>query len=308
MKKFVKVLKFLWAILFYGGLTAYIALLGISQYDIYNIVSRVETQQHELYDNQASQYDEIMAYIELNNLILATQDQILSKTVFEIVGTLLENDKQQVKLSKSILGIVEDRTDKVPYDYLTDRTVIIFQEIPNTERGYLGTGVIVKITADFTYILTNKHMVQGCNEYLNCYTLDSEGKRSIEVVKKSSFEYDIALVKVTGKLLGKKAIEKIVSPKIQERVYMVGHNLGRLYIYAEGYIAGYDTELNKSLVVGISSGPGNSGSGIINSKGELVGLLWGGRLVSSFPYRSLDTSSALCVDGKILKLFLKDIL
>lgn len=277
------------------------------QYEIYEEVKRIESQQHELYELQVGQYIYLMNHIELNKAVLELGQQFLEKSLSELREVAITNDEKQLEVNKLIYEELKNRTDKVPYEQLKDQTVVLFQKIPYTNMGYLGTGVVVKITEDFTYILTNKHVVDRCDSN-ECITLDENYEKEIEVIKESSFEYDLALVRVAGKLLGKKSISKISVPQIQERVYMVGHNLGRRYLYAEGYIAGYDEKLGRSLVVGIPAGPGNSGSGIINAKGELVGLLYGGKLINHFPYKTYDTAQALCVDGRILKVFLKDIL
>ena len=331
MKKFLeKLLNFL----LYGVYGVILFAFAYTHTQNYLRIQEIEAQQNELYFAQANYFYNIMEVMKLLQETSEQGDQILLTLLNDLedfckrnhdslVDVINENNKKIEEHHNSLVNTVntnatrtdenfklfsdtlDERTKRVDYKYLKERTVIINQKFPHSDRVYLGTGVIVKIDEDYTYILTNKHVISECDQGWECVTFDDTQERPIEIVKKSAFEFDMAVVKVEGKLKGKKAFEVISAPVIQERVYMVGHNLGRLYLYAQGYVAGHDNQLQKSLVVGIPSGPGNSGSGVVNSKGELIGLVWGGRLIPHFPFETFDTASALCVDGKVIKLFLE---
>lgn len=193
------------------------------------------------------------------------------------------------------------------YQYLKNVTVfIVNREVGNDDKAWLGTGVVVKVAENATYILTNRHV---CNDDLThqCIIYEKDAAYLATVVKVSKSEFDMALLKVDTAIPNKEAVKGIATASIQEPVYMVGHNQARPFVYAEGVIAGYDFQNNKSLLVDISAAPGNSGSGIINKKGELVGLLWGGTITGEEPYMAPDLTHALCVDGRVLKLFLLEL-
>ncbi len=199
---------------------------------------------------------------------------------------------------------LKDSLAKPTYEFLKSVTVfIVKQNTSDKEKAWLGTGVIVKITNDATYILTNRHVCDGELGY-QCTVYEGKSTYRATAIKVSQTDFDMALLKVDTVIPKKQAVNGITVASIQEPVYMVGNNQGRPFIYAEGVVAGYDIENNKSLLVDISAAPGNSGSGIINKKGELVGLLWGGTVTGEPPFMAPDFTHALCVDGRVLKLFL----
>ena len=202
---------------------------------------------------------------------------------------------------------LKDSLAKPTYEYLKSVTVfIVKQDTSDKDKAWLGTGVIVKITDDATYILTNRHVCDGNLGY-QCTIHEGKSSYRASAIKVSNTDFDMSLLKVDTAIPNKQSVNGIAVASIQESVYMVGNNQGRPFIYAEGVIAGYDVENNKSLLVDISAAPGNSGSGIINKKGELVGLLWGGTVTGEAPYMAPDFTHALCVDGRVLKLFLAGI-
>lgn len=213
-----------------------------------------------------------------------------------IYNRVTEEHEDQQKLKDSLA--------KPTYEYLKSVTVfIVKQDTSDKEKAWLGTGVIVKITKDATYILTNRHVCDGELGY-QCTVHEGKSSYRATAIKVSQTDFDMALLKVDTIIPKKQAINGIAVASVQEQVYMVGHNQGRPFIYAEGVVAGYDVENDKSLLVDISAAPGNSGSGIINKKGELVGLLWGGTVTGEPPFMAPDFTHGLCVDGRVLKLFL----
>lgn len=204
------------------------------------------------------------------------------------------NDNQ-IKLQ----NIVIDITAKPTFKYLRSVTVYI-EAIEKTELDLLieqghqvlgkereldhikpqwsGTGVVVKVDKEFTYILTNHHVAGG----ENCYFEDGSQKSllmisdlhknrlSAEIVALHPVE-DLALLKVKGTILGKTSIVGINTPTITEPAYTVGQSLGRPYLYGEGVFAG--TEMEHDLYQ-LPVLPGCSGSGVFNKRGELTGLIY----------------------------------
>ena len=173
--------------------------------------------------------------------------------------------------------------------------------------GWMGTGVVIKITKDATYVVTNNHICTWDADHI-CYVEDSETKTEypISLVKSNHFGRDIQIVKFDGVIPGKQAVKGVANASIQDSVYMVGHNNGNLFIYGEGIVAGWDDE--KNLEVQISSTHGNSGSGIINKDGYLVGLIFAGQILHDFPYTIGDSSKAICVNSEVVRLMVAGII
>lgn len=221
--------------------------------------------------------------------------------------SIKRHDEIEKKYAKE-LKIVQKRMNeqikkenkKLSYEYLKKVSVrIAGKKNPTDIMGWLGTGIIVKITEDFTYILTNKHVAPiGANIYVH----ENNTYYNVEVLKNSAFQ-DLSIVRFNGKLSGKKVIRGFANHKIQEKIYSVGMYLTNYYIYTEGTVAGISND--KKLLVNLPSAPGCSGSGIFNSKGEVVGLLYAGYVIGIF---SPDTSKALCVPSSAIKVFLRELL
>ena len=177
---------------------------------------------------------------------------------------------------------------------------------PIGEKGMCwgGTGVVIKITDTETYILTNNH-VSGEGQ-INVKLVIENGKELVpaEVVKHHPY-VDAAVLKIQGKLTDKTAIKKITTAYIQDPVYVVGNPLSVRNIYTEGIIAGYE---GVSILVQMPCIYGNSGSGVYNSKGELVGLVYALEVYPGFlGMPTARITHSLIVDGVSIKLFLQDL-
>jgi serine protease Do len=194
---------------------------------------------------------------------------------------------------------------KPTYDYLKSVTVFIHAINFEDNVAWSGTGVIVKTFANGMYILTNNHVSDGCEDKTNCTVIDNEKSYKISVIKRSE-EFDMALVKIDDVIDGKQAVRGLSVAKEQDRVYVVGHHLGRPFFYSEGTFSGYDDIFNAS-VVGLPIGPGNSGSGVIDKNGNLVSLVYAVNVVGYNFSRFFDMTHGLCVDGQYIQEFLKGI-
>jgi len=203
---------------------------------------------------------------------------------------------------------------RLDYNYMKDRTVIIFGESEdnsslnsslyarNTMKkttSWLGTGVIVKIDKEYTYILTNAHVAGKKRNGVQLGVKDKNRSKSARIIKYHN-NLDLALIRITGILEEKKAINKINTTKISEKVYVVGHPLGNMYTYGEGVVAGW-----KGLYqyIQMPCMPGNSGSGVFNARGDLVAMLFAidGTLMGPFPL--MDVGHGIAVDGVEIRDF-----
>jgi len=197
------------------------------------------------------------------------------------------------------INLIEE--DKAPsYQYLKSVTTVLeldSKDCLNNQCGE-GTGVIVKVDDEYTYILTNAH-VAGYNEDLPTVFV-KEGERQLEAeIVGYHNTLDLALIKLTGVLDGKQAVVGISEAKPSDKVYVVGNNLSRGYVYGEGVFAGYQDKFD---VIQLPIAPGNSGSGVINEDGELVGIFAGTTYINMI---QLQITHGLAINGHSIQLFLK---
>lgn len=265
----------------------------------------------ELYDAQAAQYTEILkgdavqTYLILGlekNLETAKAEAIKNRD--ELAQTLLGVDQDSKKRDTAILNAVARELHRPEYAELKSHTVmIVAEEKENPEHGSLGTGVVIKETAENTFIVTNKHVCEDTDKY-RCYVFDTDTKAeyNVSIVKRNT-KHDVQIVKVDGSIPGKVPVKGIRTVQQQDKIYIVGHYLGNSFFYAEGVVAGFARETG-DLIVAAPTGPGNSGSGIITQDGYLTGLLYAGNVVGEFPYMTLDLTHSMCVNSEVLQLFL----
>jgi len=183
------------------------------------------------------------------------------------------------------------------YDYLKSVTVRITQK---AERGsFIGTGSIVKITDDYTYILTNKH-VAPMKSRDGIYVIDEYSNKIKAEVCSNSFVVDLSLIRVKGLIENKQAVTSMSRVKHSDKVYSVGMYLGYNYIYTEGTMAGYNRE--DSYVMNLPGAGGCSGSGVFNENGDLVAVIFAGNYIN-YPYQ-VETAKMLCINTGNIRMFL----
>jgi S1-C subfamily serine protease len=218
----------------------------------------------------------------------------------KITSTKFAEMNSQLRISERITdytinGITEDVETlnkdhiKPSYEYL--KSVIVYmhgkiayyneEEEIVEDNGYVGTGTIIKITDNYTYILTNRHMAKQQAAQVFVENIDKNDLVRAEILNNSK-EVDLALVRVKGKLVGKSAIKGIDKcPQIGDKLFVVGHRMARPYVYSEGLYAGtikWDNDKYESGHLQMPLFGGNSGSGVFNKEGKLVGLIWASSL------------------------------
>ena len=95
----------------------------------------------------------------------------------------------------------------------------------------------------------------------------------------------MALLRAVGSAIPDHDYAKLASyaPAIGEKIHIVGHVKGLYWSYIEGVVSGYRLEVPAAKVEAHMSGPfmqlsapvyfGNSGGGVFNSDGDLVGVV-----------------------------------
>ena len=137
-----------------------------------------------------------------------------------------------------------------------------------------GSGVIINADG---YIVTNNHVVEGGENIRIC--LQDGTEYSATLIGTDSYT-DLAVVKIEANDLPAATLGVSASATVGEPVYAIGNPLGVLTSsVSQGIISGLD----RSITVGDHSmtlmqtdaavNPGNSGGGLFNSKGELIGIV-----------------------------------
>lgn len=268
---------------------------------ISNFASIQETQTSQ-FDLSTEVYTTILNNLQFlieQNAFIIDQNRVQEKQIKNGKLSIIKAIKPPYAELKSHNVYIVGCTDKV----LDDDKKIDFP-IDDSGKCWSGTGVVIKITDTETYLLTNNHVSGKGEKNVTLYIENGESKVKAEIIKQHPY-VDIAVLKVNTKLIDKTEIPGIASTNIQDAVYVVGNPLGIKNVYSEGVVAGYE---DTSLLVQIPCIYGNSGSGVYDRNGNLVGLVYALETYPGFlgiPMARITHS--LVVDTISIKIFLKNL-
>lgn len=247
---------------------------------------------------------------KFNKIVIGVAIMVLilvaSLFVFDVVKEVIYNADEQSEKT----NIEPKKESKPSYEYLKSICVYITGSIPSEtlEDGTIrlgsswsGTGGIIKIDKEYTYILTNAHVAGDKKKGVILFVDNGMQKVEAEIVAfhRNIEVIDLAVIKVRGKLKGKRAIKGFAYVYPQDKIFLVGNYMGIKSLYAEGCMSGYHG------VYDVHQLPicfGNSGSVVCDKNGNLVGVVFAGFRVGFFGF---DTAKAICVSSLSVQIFLE---
>lgn len=317
----------------FGAILPYAALVYAMMFFLLKVETlradnlTIQLQNQELYANQVSMFTELTE-VQASDLLIMEQlakgqdaakadaikkNNAIMKLIYGVDKASTQRDSDIVTGVNGLVDSFNHTLQKPSYDYLKSITVRVIardkdaDNKPDGSKGWMGTGCIIGITKDFTYILTNRHVMDKWGDGTHDYYLKEEDgtKYTVTAIKISANEaVDLALIRIDGHIDGKRAVVGFGDVAPADPVFMVGMDLGRPWFYSEGTVSGFDPNTSDELVVGMPVGPGNSGSGVIDREGRLVGLLYAGSIISEDLIYQMDIAHGLCVPIKAIRLFL----
>ena len=140
----------------------------------------------------------------------------------------------------------------------------------------LGSGSGVIITSD-GYIVTNNHVVEGGQNIRVCLQDGTEYEATL--IGTDSYS-DLAVIKINATGLPAATLGTSSSMTVGDPVFAVGNPLGVLSSsVSQGIISGLDRTINVDghnmtlMQTDAAVNPGNSGGGLFNANGELIGIV-----------------------------------
>ncbi len=137
-----------------------------------------------------------------------------------------------------------------------------------------GSGVIVKADG---YVVTNYHVIEGATG-ISVYLQDGT-EYEAELIGSDSAT-DLAVLKIEGDSFTAATFGSSANSLVGEQVYAIGNPLGFLTTsVSDGIISGLDRTItveDQSMTLMQTTAavnPGNSGGGLFNAKGELIGVV-----------------------------------
>lgn len=142
--------------------------------------------------------------------------------------------------------------------------------------GYVGSGVVYRISGGKTYVLTNNHVINGAQ---NINVRFKEYGDGINGTVLGYDEYhDIAVIEIDGDF-GASPVSIGASPKIGTQILAVGNNIGKGIAAFDGIVSrtSYHLKVNGEKTVPVYSvtspvNAGMSGGGLFTLDGKIVGI------------------------------------
>ena len=178
-------------------------------------------------------------------------------------------------------GMTKSEVVELVADAVVEITTSTVQTIPgygNYVTSGAGSGVVIAQSSEYAYIVTNYHVIDGASSASVIFT---DGTKVDSEYLDGDENYDIAMLRIkTDKKIPKVVCGSSKSLKVGDDVLAIGNPLGQLGgTVTEGIISALDREVTIGnvkmtlLQTSAAVNPGNSGGGLFNMAGELVGIV-----------------------------------
>lgn len=214
----------------------------------------------------------LMYFIAINTNVLSTNNSSTNNnsnnSCRACSGTVIVND-----------GSLSASVEKA-YD-----AVMLVRNNKNNKVQSTGSGFVYKIQGEYAYFLTNHHVIEGADKITLVRSDDTE----IDATLLGSDEYlDLAVLKIQkSDALDTAVIGSSEDSKLGDTVFTIGSPLGYEYrgTVTDGILSGKDRMVTvslsgtsedwvmKVLQTNAAVNPGNSGGPLLNSKGEVIGII-----------------------------------
>lgn len=176
-------------------------------------------------------------------------------------------------IPSSLADVVSQTADSVVEITQYQTNTSIYSNYNYTSEG-TGSGVIISSDG---YILTNNHVIDGATKI--SVRLRNGDEYEASLVGKDS-KTDIAIIKIEAENLTVAKIGNSANSLVGDFVLAIGNPLGKLGgTVTYGYISALEREISvEGSVMNLMQfdaavNPGNSGGGLFNANGELIGIV-----------------------------------
>lgn len=214
----------------------------------------------------------VTSYLLQNNKATTSQSSPSTSSTTSSSGGTVYTDSDGSNGTLSVSGVVQKVGDSVvAIDVSTSSGE--FKDMPMSESSS-GSGVIISSDG---YIVTNNHVVEGGNS-ITVYLRNGDSYEATVVGTDKTT--DLALLKIEATDLIYAEFGDSSTLQVGDTAIAIGNPLGLLHGTATtGIISALDRELTidnetmNLLQTDASISPGNSGGGLFNAKGELIGIV-----------------------------------
>ncbi|MGB4614025.1 MAG: trypsin-like peptidase domain-containing protein [Erysipelotrichaceae bacterium] len=192
--------------------------------------------------------------------------EIIYQNIPIVENTVTNNDDLSVQ---QVVLKVQDSVVQIKVESLI--TGFLGQTLKNEGAG---SGVII---SEDGYIVTNNHVIEGVS---NIYVTLNNNKEYKATLVGADVKTDLAVIKIEGNDFVSASIGDSSSAIVGDTAIVIGNPLGE---FGGTVTTGIISALNRDIIIDNQAmnllqtnaevNPGNSGGGLFNSKGELIGII-----------------------------------
>lgn len=147
--------------------------------------------------------------------------------------------------------------------------------VPERKSAALGSGTLIAKTTQHGYLITNWHVVREASN--GALVVFANGTQAHGKILRTDKDWDLALVQIPSPAMEPLSISATV-PQVGEQLWIAGYGSGEFLLQAglcSQFLAPYPEWPLELVEVGAAARQGDSGGPILNSRGELAGVLFG---------------------------------
>lgn len=183
---------------------------------------------------------------------------------------------------------------------LKSHTINVFR-LQKDRKLFEGTGVILGVTKDGTFILTNNHLCSFAEGEL-CSVRDDSSNTYIPAIQvKTSKTLDMQVIYIKKLLQDKTPVKGIRSIQEGETIAYVGNGKCYGYLYSEGFVGAFQ---DSDMIMSSHVFEGYSGSGVFDSEEYLVGLIYASH---KFTKEIINPTLGFAVRAEAINQFLSEL-
>ncbi len=235
--------------------------------------------------------------------VVAVSNRFINKDATQLTETKTETKSSSQKLTSSSTATATSTTVSTDVSEIVDNVLPAIVQVTNAGlkeyRTFFGTmqqpttsagsGIIVSQDEDYIYIATNNHVVSGAETLTITF---NDGEAVEGTIKGTDSSCDLAVVSVAIKDIKEDTLSEIKvatlgdsdSTVVGEAAIVIGNAMGYGTSVTNGIISAKDREVsitdddgnvvtNSLLQTNAAVNPGNSGGALLNSKGEVIGIV-----------------------------------
>ena len=183
-------------------------------------------------------------------------------TITQVEYPTIESSNYEKVIEKAFDTVVEIRT-----------TVITNSFFGQSEGQKLGSGVII---SEDGYIVTNNHVINGAT---NLKIVTSDGTEYDATIIGTDSKSDIGIIKIEANNLKYSALANSDDLRLGQETVVIGNPLGEGISCSNGIISALakeiDIDYNPMTLIQTNAAvnAGNSGGGLFNMNGDLIGIV-----------------------------------